>query len=129
MMPAIVGGEREPNEKKMWRPWVKADETDKIHISATESEYRDILGKLIRREVLLPHKVAQKGNINLNRKRKRSGTWVSMKMPRDEIECEVINGIPEERQESTTSKCHRQYIKSLYDMTVKQAGDSEWPQY
>ena len=129
MMLAIVGGEIEQNEKKMWRPWVKPDETDKIDISATESEYREMLGKLIRQEVQLPHEVAQKGNISLNKRRRRSCTLVSMKMPRDEIEFEVMNGTPVERQESTTLKCHRQYIKSLYDMTVRQAGDSEWPQY
>ena len=48
-----------------------------------------------------------------------------MKELRDEIECDVVDGIPEDRQESTTSKCHRQYIKTLYDMTVRQDGDSE----
>ena len=106
MMLAIVGGEREPNEKKIWRPWIKADKTDKIYISAMESEYREILGKLIRHEIKLPHEVAQKGNIYLQKKRKRSSSWVNMKEPRDEIECDVVDRIPEDRQESTKSKCH-----------------------
>ena len=74
MMLAIVGGMKEPNEGKMFWPWVKDDDTDTIYISATANEYRDILGKLIRREVLLPHEVAQKGNIKLTRKMKRSGS-------------------------------------------------------
>ena len=56
---------KDPNERKMFWPWVKEDNTDTIYILATANEYRTILGKLIRREVLLPHKVAQKGHINL----------------------------------------------------------------
>ena len=97
-----------------------------MYISATAYEYKTILGKLIRKEVLLPNEVAQKGHINLTRKRKRFEGWVSMKISKDEIDLEIKNGIPEESQRSTTSRCHRQYISCLYNMTVKEAGIGEW---
>ena len=90
-----------------------------------DREYREILGKLIRYEIKLPHEMAQKVNIYLQKKRKRSGSWVNMKEPRDEIECDVVGTISVDRQEPTTSKCHRMYIKTLFDMTVRQEGDRE----
>ena len=71
----------------------------------------------------------QKRRTYLEKRNKESGSWVNMKEPRDEIECDVVGGIPVDRQEPTTSKCHRQYIKTLYDMTVRQEGDREWPDY
>ena len=98
-----------------------------MYISATADEYKTILGKLIRKEVLFSNKVAEKGHINLTRKRKRSQYWVSVKIPKDEIDLEIKNGIPEESQRSTTSRCHCQYISCLYNMTIKEVGIGEWP--
>ena len=77
----------------MFRPWIREDNTETLYISAIADEYKTILGKLIRKEVLLLHEVAQKGYINLTRKRKRSQGLVSMKMPKDEIDLEIRNGI------------------------------------
>ena len=67
MMMAIINGNSEDNEKKLWRPWWKPDETDRIHISATDREYREILGKVIRHEIKLLHEITQKENIHLEK--------------------------------------------------------------
>ena len=87
------------------------------------------MGKLIRKEVKLSHEIAQKERIYLEKRIKKSGSWVNMKEPLDEIECDVRGGISVDRQEPTTSRGHRIYIQKLYDMTVRQEGDREWPDY
>ena len=83
-------------------------------------EYKAVLGKLIRKEVILPNKVARKGPIKLTRKRRGCQDMVSMKIPKDEIDIEIQNGIPEESQRSTTSECHCQYMATLYSITMKE---------
>ena len=71
MMQALINVNTESNEKNLWRPWWKPDETDRIHISATDREYRTVLGKSIRKEIKLPHEIAQKERIHLEKRIKK----------------------------------------------------------
>ena len=78
----------------------REDNTETMYTSATADEYKAILEKLIWKEVILLNKVARKGPIKLTRKRRGCQDMVSMKIPKDEIDIEIQNGIPEESQRS-----------------------------
>ena len=114
------------------------------------------MGKLIRREIKLPHEIAQKEKIRLEKKIKKSGSWVNLEEPADEINCEevgatkedgqqpirsggykmyiqglddMVGGNPGVRQKQTilkTQKIRRMYIQKLYDLTFRKNRDREW---
>ena len=87
MMQALINVNTEKNEGNFWRPWWKPDKTDRIQISATDREYKTVLGELIRGEIILPQETAQKKKIHLEKKIKQLGSWVNLEEPADEINC------------------------------------------
>ena len=48
IMMSILERPRKPNEGKMFQPWNRDDNTETLYISATDDEYRTILGKLMK---------------------------------------------------------------------------------
>ena len=71
MMQALINVNTESNEENLWRPWWKSDTTNRTEVLATGREYMTILGKLIRREINLLQKIAQKEKIHLEKKIKK----------------------------------------------------------
>ena len=71
-MQALLNINTEKNEGNFWRPWWKLDESDKILRSATDKEYKTVLGELIRGEIILPQESAQKKKIQLEKKTEKN---------------------------------------------------------
>ena len=59
-MQALLNVNLERNTKKLWRPWHRCDDMNRVLRSATDREYKDILKDLILDRVALPQKNREK---------------------------------------------------------------------
>ena len=99
-------------------------------LTLLQEEYKAILGRLLRKEVILANEVAIKAPITITKRRKNGHNRISMKIPDSALTGRIQGGIPEKYQRSTTSASHRQYIVTLYSMCMKKAGHDSaeaWP--
>ena len=88
-MQALLNVNLERNTKKLWRPWHRCDDMNRVLRSATDQEYKDILKDLILDKVALPKKIERKKRIILEKKQKnkkeQTGSWIKLEEPADKI--------------------------------------------
>ena len=93
-MQALLNVNLERNIKKLWRPWHRCDDMDRVLRSATDQEYKSILKELIMDKVVLPLNIERKKRILLEKKQKNqeqlTGSWIKLEEPVDEINCVEI---------------------------------------
>ena len=78
-MQALLNINIEKNDGKLWRPWCKFDDLDKVLRSATDQEYKNVLRELIRGEAVHPLETTQKKKIKLEKKQeKQTGSWIKL---------------------------------------------------
>ena len=127
IMKVILEEKKEPNPQKYFRLWERGNSLD---IGYSQEEYKVILGKLLRKEVILANEVTIKAPITLTKRRKNGRDRISIKIPDSALTGRIQGGIQEKYQMSTTSASHHQYIVTLYSMCMKETGyDSAeaWP--
>ena len=76
-MQALLNVNLERNTKKLWRPWHRCDDMNRVLRSATDQEYKDILKDLIVDRVALPKKNREKKEdyIREEAKEQRRTNW------------------------------------------------------
>ena len=57
IMQVIIDEQKEPNPLKLYRPWMREDSLDTAYTTTTQEEYKAILGRLLRKEVILAMKL------------------------------------------------------------------------
>ena len=109
--------EKEPNPSQSFRPWECGDSLDRHYIMATQSQYKAVLKRLMGRNFVLTTEIAVKTLITLTKRTRGARQEVSLTVP----ESGILEGIPIERQKSTTSAARRCYITTIYNIMLKEA--------
>ena len=109
--------EKEPNPSQSFRPWECGDSLHRHYTMATQSQYKAVLKRLTGRNLILTTEIAVKTPITLTKRTRGARQEVSLTVP----ESGIVDGIPIERQQPTTSAARQRYITTLYNIMLKEA--------
>ena len=119
-MQALLNVNLERNIKKLWRPWHRCDDMDRVLRSATDQEYKNILRELIMDKVALPLKIERNKRIILEKKQKnqeeRTGSWIKLEEPVDEINCVEIGEKRGKGKKHIKRKGYNMFVGKLEDV-------------
>ena len=82
--------EKEPNPSQSFRPWECGDSLDRHYTMATQSQYKDVLKRLLGKNFVLTTEIVVRTPITLTKKTRGSRQEVSLTVPESGIQ----GGIP-----------------------------------